>query len=37
LREATAEPIGAFASQAYHGDGDRRGENRPWRRGLGRP
>ena len=36
-REATAEPSGAFAGQAYHVDGDRRGGNRPWRRGRGRP
>ncbi len=37
LREATAEPIWAFAGQAHDVDGDRRGKNRPWRRGRGRP
>ena len=37
LRQATAEQIGAFAGQAYHVDGDRRGKNRPWHRGRGRP
>jgi hypothetical protein len=36
-REATAAPIGAFAGQADRVDGDRRGKNRPWRRGRGRP
>jgi hypothetical protein len=37
LREATAEHIWAFAGQAHHVDRDLWGENRPWRRGQGRP
>lgn len=36
LGEATAEQIRAFAGQAHDVDGDRRGANRPWRRGQER-